>query len=89
MATRAILMDAKEDLPMARRITSAGLELTTLPRGRYEIRITAHPEPAKHGRNTKWVMAKCNGHQIGMAKNFVRTLEQQGLVRIYLLGHQA
>ncbi len=84
---RPLMMEVVEDLPMAREITAKGLELATLPKGRYEVRIQSHPKPEMRGRQTKWVVADCNGHQVGLAKNFIRkSLEPYGVVRFFLLG---
>lgn len=86
---KPMIMEVFEALPMAREITDKGLELTTLPKGRYEIRIIAHPLPEKRTRFSRWVMTTCNGHQVGLAKNFVTKLREQGLVRIFILGEKA
>ncbi len=84
---RPLMMEVKENLPMAREITAKGLEISVLPKGHYEVRIQSHPRPEMRGRQTKWVVADCNGHQVGLAKNFIRkNLEPHGLVRFYLLG---
>lgn len=84
---RPLMMEVVEDLPMAREITAKGIELKTLPRGKYEVRIRSHPNPEMRGRQTKWVVADCNGHEVGLAKNFIRkSLEPHGLVRFYILG---
>lgn len=86
---KPIIMEVKENLPMAREITDNGLLLTTLPKGNYEIRIIAHPEPDKRNRHSRWIVTESNGHKVGMAKNFVYNLREQGLVRIYILGERA
>lgn len=83
---KPMIMEVLEDLPMAREITKHGLEIANLPKGRYEIRIVAHPQPEKRTRFSRWVLASCNGHQVGLAKNFVNKLREQGLVRIFILG---
>lgn len=81
---KPLIMEVQQALPMAHEITSNGLELATLPKGHYEIRIISHPNPAKRGRDTKWVVVNSNGHVVGFAKNFVRVLQRQGLVRIFI-----
>lgn len=86
---KTMIMEVIEDLPMAREVTEKGIDIINLPKGRYEVRIVAHPQPDKRNRFSRWIIASCNGHQIGMAKSFVNTLRKQGLVRIFLLGEKA
>lgn len=83
---KPILMDVLENIPTIAEVTSEGLQRVSLPKGRYEIQVTAHPDPEKRGRNSKWVLIVSNGHLLGMSKNYVRSLQRDGLVRIFIPG---
>lgn len=83
---KSLIMEVKELIPTVGEVTEEGIHYTSLPPGRYEIQITAHPDPAKRGRNSKWVTIVSNGHIVGMSKHYARTLQKTGLIRIFFPG---
>ena len=81
---KPLIMEVKQTIPTVGEVTSTGIRYVSLLPGRYEIQITQHPDPEKRGPHSRWVTIVSNDRVLGMAKRYAKTLQKDGLVRIFI-----
>lgn len=83
---KPLMMDVKETIPTVGEVTKDGIRRVSLFPGRYEIQITANPDPNKRGRDSKWITIVKDEKIVGMSKRYARSLQREGLIQIFILN---